>query len=127
MSLMASALLCLSLNVFHEARGELIPGQYAVAQVTMRRADNDPAKVCSTVYRPKQFSWTLKSHKPPEVIDPDAWKKAQIVAKTVLLGRMPYDFSAGADHYHTIKVQPSWSQGAMPVARIQHHVFFRLQ
>ena len=52
------AITCLALNLYHEARGEPEIGQWAVAQVTMNRAEHDPAKVCDTVFKPRQFSWT---------------------------------------------------------------------
>ena len=54
--LISTAALCLALNVFHEARGEFIPGQYAVALVTLNRAEHDPAKVCDVVFKRHQFS-----------------------------------------------------------------------
>ena len=38
------ALLCLALNIYHEARGEPLKGQIAVASVTMNRANWDITK-----------------------------------------------------------------------------------
>ena len=57
--ILESAVLCLALNIYHEARSEMIPGQYAVAQVTMNRA-GEKSNVCKTVVAKHQFSWTTK-------------------------------------------------------------------
>src|SRR3569832_1942068 len=58
--ILATAAMCLALNIYHEARGENIAGQYAVAMVTMNRAKHDKSKVCGVVLKPHQFSWTTK-------------------------------------------------------------------
>lgn len=121
------ALLCLALNIFHESRGETVLGQYAVAQVTMNRAGGDPDKVCKVVYRRKQFSWTHQKvgKRKPERVDPDAWKKAQIIAQVTLQGRMPLDMSGGATHYHATRVSPYWAKSKSVVKTIGRHVFYQ--
>lgn len=55
----AAAILCLSSVIFHEARGEPLEGQIAVAQVVLNRVKDKrwPNKVCAVVKQPKQFSW----------------------------------------------------------------------
>ena len=53
-----TALLCLALTVYFEARGEPEHGQYAVAEVVMNRVEQRDATVCSIVYAPNQFVWT---------------------------------------------------------------------
>ena len=65
--MIAEALLCLTLNVYHEARGEPFLGQVAVAEVTLNRVDDLrwPDTVCEVVYQPYQFSWTLEDKDPP--------------------------------------------------------------
>lgn len=50
-----TAVLCLALNVFHEARGEPETGQWAVAQVTINRARHDPARVRHGLCAPAVF------------------------------------------------------------------------
>ena len=56
----ARSLECLALNVYYEARGESLAGQYAVAEVTMNRksAARYPKTVCEVVYQKSAFSWT---------------------------------------------------------------------
>lgn len=131
----SGALLCMALNVYFEARGEIIPGQYAVALVTMNRA-KVRENVCAEVFSSKQFSWTnagVKKVKGGWQLDrsmwPDedhAWYVANRVAHMTLQGRM-YDITHGANHYHTRAVNPVWKAGVKPVKKIGAHVFYKLK
>lgn len=130
-----TALTCLALNIYHEARGEFIPGQYAVAYVTMNRAQHDPDQICKTVFKPKQFSWTnkyvtragdgWKLH--PRLVPTDQyawWKATRVAAHT--LNRGIIDITGGADHYHTTSVKPGWSRASEPIKQFGRHVFYKL-
>lgn len=132
--MLETALLCLALNVYHEARGEMIPGQYAVALVTMNRAKGDPARVCPVVTKPKQFSWTIdkleqvkngwrlkRSGLPKET---HAWDRAVVIARMVLTGQAK-DFTGGATHYHHHDVRPVWRLSFEKIGAIGRHVFYR--
>lgn len=129
-----TALLCLALNIFHEARGELIPGQYAVALVTLNRADTED-RVCHEVFRPKQFSWANRGvkrtargwviSKPLRPKDADAWGKSLIIASVVLQGRF-HDITEGSTHYHAHSVSPSWRYRLQPTRVIGGHRFYRV-
>lgn len=132
--ILASALLCLSLNLYHEARGEPILGQYAVAAVTMNRAGNDPAKVCEVVTAPHQFSWTtdkltrtrtgwrLKAAGVPK--DDHAWTVATKIAYNTLSGH-EIDLTHGATYYHEARARPGWRRHFRRVITIGNHVFYR--
>jgi N-acetylmuramoyl-L-alanine amidase len=122
--ILEAALICLATNIFHEARGEPIVGQYAVAQVTMRRAKGDPKRVCKEVYRAGQFSWTAVPQTSPQKIDPDAYTKALAIARVVLQDKMPMDFSGGATHYHAVHVRPYWSKIFTRIAQVGNHIFY---
>jgi spore germination cell wall hydrolase CwlJ-like protein len=133
MMVIASALLCLSLNVYHEARSESIPGQYAVALVTMNRAKESQSSICRTVFKSKQFSWTngqfvqvkngyrVSLKMTPK--DQHAWKLAKRVAQVTLSGRM-LDFTKGANHYHTVAVAPKWAMKMDRTRKIGKHIFY---
>lgn len=124
--ILQAALLCLAANVFHEARGESVPGQYAVAQVTMHRAENDQRKVCRVVYARKQFSWTAKVQQAPSKTDPEAWKRARVIALTVLQRKVAPDFfNKGADHYHADYVLPKWAHRLSRTVVIGRHIFYK--
>jgi spore germination cell wall hydrolase CwlJ-like protein len=131
--ILESAVLCLALNIYHEARSEMIPGQYAVAQVTMNRAGSQ-AKVCETVVAKNQFSWTntmltkkgkryiLKANGLPK--DEHAWDLAKHIATYVLKNR-PADFAKGATFYHSTAVAPHWRKHMVKVAKIGRHIFYK--
>ena len=131
-----TAVLCLAMNIFHESRGESVPGQYAVALVTMNRAKKEPAKVCKVVFQPKQFSWTgaVKSTRggwvipahmvAPTIAEPDAWVKAIRIASWTLAGKMP-DLTQGANFYHAKSVSPSWRKVMTRTKTIGAHHFYR--
>ena len=114
-----AALLCLALNGYHEARGEPLEGQFAVAQVVLNRAGRDPAKVCDVVSRHAQFSWTLKSS---AVTDTPAYAHAQSVARLAL---HMADFTGGATHYHALSIRPNWLSDVQVTGQWGQHIFYK--
>lgn len=132
--ILESALLCLALNVYHEARSEMIPGQYAVAQVTMNRAGK-PSEVCKTVTAKRQFSWTAKmvKHKDGRFYlkenglpqDDYAWQKAVRISEVVLAGGIGDMTRGGATYYHTKDVAPVWRHDLVKTVVLGKHIFYR--
>ena len=114
---------CLALNIYHEARGERMEGQIAVAQVTLNRAAHKewPSTICDVVYQPKQFSWThmIKNHKPSET---KAYKLAEVIARDVMIGNVA-DPTMGAVFYHANWVNPSWTSSLTLSKVIGNHLF----
>ncbi|WP_252193638.1 cell wall hydrolase [Pseudomonas sp. TAE6080] len=117
-----NALICLALNIYHEARGESLEGQVAVAMVTMNRANWQTTRVCQVVYERNQFSWTnrAKNYSPQE---PVAWAKAKRIANRVINGHHE-DITHGATHFHTRAVRPAWRNSLKKTATIGQHVFY---
>ena len=119
----ARSLECLALNVYYEARGESLAGQYAVAEVTMNRkaALGYPKTVCDVVYQKSAFSWTAE-----KVYEPGGaeWQRALKVADDVY-SRRRAPMLAGALYYHATHVKPQWAREHERVARIGRHVFYR--
>ena len=128
-------LMCLAENVYHEARGEPLAGQYAVAEVTLNRVASPlyPSSICAVVYqeawdRRRQryvgaFSWTEIR----EVLGRPrgrAWRRALEVA-TEAYERRAEPRVDGALFYHATSVEPEWAKGKTPVATIGNHVFYR--
>jgi spore germination cell wall hydrolase CwlJ-like protein len=115
---------CLARNVYYEARGESLAGQYAVAEVTMNRKASlgYPKTVCEVVFQKDAFSWTgMRSLGEPSG---DAWQRALKVAQDVYYGSRPTGLH-GATHYHATYVTPDWSSERERIARIGRHVFYR--
>lgn len=130
----AAELTCLAENIYYEARGEPLDGQYAVAEVTMNRvrAKAFPDSVCEVVHEQRwdarrrrnvgAFAWTeLDSLRRPSGT---AWRQARDVATAVYDGehapRMP-----NALYYHAKYIKPSWARPTRRVATIGSHVFYR--
>ena len=125
---------CLARNVYHEARGEPLAGQYAVAEVTMNRRASKifPRTVCEVVYQKSwdpirgryvgAFSWTELEPLP----EPrgEAWRTAREVADAVYYHRQPASVR-GAIFYHATYIEPDWARERKRVAQIGRHVFYR--
>ena len=131
-----TAILCLALNVYHEARGEPLNGQHAVAQVTMNRAGRDPSKVCEVVFDPYQFSWAnplttvnkdARRRLAPRFIpkETQAWRMAKDIAKVTIGGWIP-DLTHGATDYHADYIaKPYWVRAKQRTFTIGKHHFYR--
>lgn len=122
--MLSTAIVCLALNVYHEARGESIKGQEAVAQVTLNRVESHryPDNICDVVEQRKQFSWTHDSV-PDWPKDKEAWETALRVAQRASEGVYSVDLD-GSLHYHAKRVRPHWARGKKPVATIGNHIFY---
>lgn len=134
-----AALVCLALNVYHEARDQPFIGQVAVAQVVMNRVRDPryPDTPCEVVKQGPTYSWAedfpVKNRcqfswycdgKSDKAKDVDAWSQAMVIAHGVYNGNLD-DFVEGATHYHAVYVQPEWAKTKTPVVRISDHVFYR--
>jgi len=124
---------CLATTVYLEARNQPTDGQYAVAEVALRRREGGRwgKNVCAVVGSSGQFAPTLVS---PEyqVDNYKAWQKAwKVAGNSLQMWRLPLQFRKlyvpGADHFHANHiVQPSWALDAEPVAVIGDHSFYRV-
>jgi hypothetical protein len=118
-------LACMAVTIYHEARGESIEGQKAVASVILQRAlvpDRWGDTPCEVV-QPVQFSYLTSSRNFARIGRNEAWQKAVRVALTMLVTG-PDDRLQGADHYHTHSVFPSWRHQMDKVAEIGNHRFY---
>jgi len=127
--ILATAMLCLSLNIYHEARGEPIEGRYAVAQVTMNRA-GDESRVCDEVLKPKQFSWTTNMVKGKRLLpigipkEEKAWRQAQAMAQIVLKNSVQNQLPNVLFYHHITKARPTWRNKMAIFADIGNHRFY---
>lgn len=134
-----AALVCLALNVYHEARDQPFIGQVAVAQVVMNRVQDPryPNTPCEVVKQGPTYSWTEDfpvrnkcqfswycDGKSDKAKDVDAWSQAMVIAHGVYNGNLD-DFVEGATHYHAVYVKPEWAKTKTPVVRISDHIFYR--
>jgi len=125
---------CLAENIYFEARGEPLEGQYAVAEVTLNRtqSQNFPHTICAVVHETRwdsnrrrfvaDFSWTELGALSPQ--DRPAWKQALAVASAAY-DDLHAPVVPGALFYHATSVQPGWSRTRKAVATIGNHIFYR--
>ncbi len=129
---LSQSLDCLALNIYHEARGESLDGQVAVAQVVMNRVGDAevPGQVCEVVREggewPRdrcQFSWWCdgRGDLPDDLV---AWTGSKDLARRILAGSVD-DPTGGALWYHADHVTPDWDMEIIRQAKIGRHVFYR--
>ena len=129
-------LICLALNIYHEARSESLAGQYAVADVVLNRVESSryPNTICEVVYQAMtwkgnpirdkcQFSWYCdgKSDRPTET---DAWYRSIGVAVNIMHKAQFRGLTESATHYHTDYVNPNWNRSMNYIGRIGNHLFY---
>tara|TARA_B110000467_G_scaffold2076_1_gene1691 strand:- start:1242 stop:1775 length:534 start_codon:yes stop_codon:yes gene_type:complete len=140
-------LICLSQNIYFEARDQTTKGQIAVALVTINRVNSRrfPDSICKVVKQARykngkvvrhrcHFSWFCDglSDIPKDKI---AWKVSKVIARAMLEQPGVYiknygerwkvnDFLNGATHYHRNDVDPYWNRKMLIVATIGQHIFY---
>ncbi len=127
---------CLAQAIYHEARGETLTGQRAVANVIVNRArsSNYPSTLCGVVYQNAskglykcQFTFACdgRDDTPSER---GAWKTSVALAADVFA-----EFAQGQEigavpdsvlFYHTTNVRPEWANTFARVAAVDSHIFY---
>ena len=119
---------CIAVAVYHEARGESLEGQLAVARVIMNRAASGkyPSSWCATVKQPWQFSFVnpRTGQFPYTDFQSASWRKAVGVTRLAVANAVP---SVPTDclWYHADYVSPSWGRRLSRVSQIGTHIFYR--
>ncbi len=138
--ILETALMCMALNMYHEAKNQSMLGQIAVGQVVMNRVEDTrfPDNVCDVVteavtYKGTdkpvlhkcQFSWYCDGQKDEPDFDSKEWWDAKEYASIVLSGTIMLDVTEGATHYHATYVRPAWAKTKTKTTRIDRHIFYR--
>ena len=139
--MIAEALMCMALNIYHEAKNQSMLGQIAVGQVVMNRVEDRrfPNTVCEVVKQAVtykgtdvpvlhkcHFSWYCDG-KDDIPDDETGWATAQYVAGSILYANKHRGITEGATHYHASYVRPKWTRdrGMNHIGRIGAHIFYR--
>jgi len=127
---------CLAQAIYHEARGESLDGQLAVANVIVNRARSSkfPSTLCGVIYQNAdkgryrcQFTFACdgRTDTPRER---SAWQRSAELAKQIYAGFATGDavgkLPGSALYYHTTAVRPSWASTYNAVATIDSHIFY---
>jgi spore germination cell wall hydrolase CwlJ-like protein len=122
---------CLATTIYLESRGQPTIGQFAVAEVALRRRERGTwgKTVCDVVRAPHQFAVTTTPMS-FEIDNMKAWDKAwKIAGESIAIWRLPKDKRTmvvpHADHFATVNSSPWWA-GSAPHKTIGDHVFYAL-
>jgi N-acetylmuramoyl-L-alanine amidase len=117
---------CIAVAVYHEARGETLEGQLAVARVIMNRASSGryPGTWCGVVKQPWQFSFVRNGYMPGVDEGSTAWRTALGVTRIAINNAVP-SLSNDVLWYHANYVAPSWGRRLTRVSQIGAHIFYR--
>ncbi|MCG7944909.1 MAG: cell wall hydrolase [Candidatus Thiodiazotropha taylori] len=123
--MLETAVMCLAMNMYFEARDQGEEGMMAIAEVTLNRVESSefPDNVCDVVWQHKQFSWTHdgKSDKMKNKKYADMTYEMAVDYMTGL----ETDITKGALYYHADYVKPYWSKRTEPVAVLGDHIFYK--
>ena len=117
---------CIAVAVYHEARGESLEGQMAVAKVIMNRAASGkyPTSWCGVVKQPWQFSFVRRGQFPSVDQSSTAWHKALGVTRLAVANAVQ-SVPSECLWYHADYVAPSWGRNLTRVEKIGAHIFYR--
>ena len=119
---------CIAVAVYHEARGESLEGQLAVAKVIMNRAASGkyPSSWCGVVKQPWQFSFVNPRSGQYPAVDAAsaAWRKALGVTRLAVANAVQ-TVPTDCLWYHADYVAPSWGRRLTKVNKIGAHIFYR--
>ncbi|MGP9788997.1 cell wall hydrolase [Roseinatronobacter sp. NSM] len=124
---------CLATAIYHEARGESLKGQFAVAEVVLNRVQSShfPGSICAVVYQGVQsgriggcqFSFACDAQ-PDTMPNRRAADIANRIAYVMANGAHR-GLTGGAQYFHTTAVNPTWSARFTQTTQIGAHLFYR--
>lgn len=124
---------CLATAIYHEARGESLKGQFAVAEVILNRVDSRkfPNSICGVVYQGAragrmggcQFSFACDRNS-EAMPNRKAASRAHRIAQVMIDGGHR-GLTQGALFFHTTAVNPSWANRFTQTTHIGAHLFYR--
>ena len=123
--ILETALMCMAVNIYHEAGNQSMIGQMAEGQVVLNRVEDSrfPDTVCEVVkeavtYKNSnkpvrwkcQFTWFCDGKKDEPNFESKTWSGALENASILLTKTIVLDITEGATHYHATYVRPAWAK-----------------
>jgi spore germination cell wall hydrolase CwlJ-like protein len=119
---MISAVFCLSMAIYFEARSEPLTGQMAVADVIMNKANWNPKRVCKTTFKDAYITSLQTTKSIPKQTD-KSWQVAQQIAKLVIQAGEDADVSNGSNHFYKLNTHPYWEPSCEMRYQFGRHIF----
>ena len=120
-------IICLALNLYHEARGTSDASVMAVGFATRNRvvASNDK-NYCSVIWQKGQYVWTkrpIRGQLPKDVV---TWSKLVEIATHIVTSGDLEDTTSGADSFYSTHIRkPRWAFHSPTYMRIGSLVFVK--
>ncbi len=124
---------CLATAIYHEARGESLRGQFAVAEVILNRVGSRkfPNSICGVVYQGVragryggcQFSFACDGNS-EAMPNRGSASRAKRIAQGMVDGGHR-GLTQGALYFHTTAVNPTWANRFTQTTHIGAHLFYR--
>ncbi len=116
----ATTLLCLTMTIYAEARGEPVEGQIAVAAITINRTKDKgrPKSVCGVVSQKGQYTWNKKI----KVKDKKAYKSSKKLASLYLRGKLRSKIGSRL-YFNRYELGKKYKTKYKPI-RIGKHIFY---
>lgn len=122
--LLETTILCLALNIFHEARAEPEAGRIEVALVTINRSEESGKNVCDVIKEPGQFSWYIPGQKLKAPLrELAAWRQSLIDAQ-IAYYKLRHIDERNSLYFHIKGRNPVWRKYKKPTITIGNHVFY---
>ena len=120
-----TTLLLLTLNVYHESRGEPQIAQKGVVHVVMNRTKENNTSINHELVALNQFSWRLDRSKldaRPWYTDSQAFIDCGLNVVRALNSK---DITHGATHFHTKGKRPYWAKKMKKTTTLGKLVFYK--
>lgn len=100
----------MTMNIYHESRGEPVQGQLAVGNVVINRVDDPdfPNTVCGVILQVHQFSWYWDG-KSDRVRNREDFKLAAELSLMLLAGYIDDNTDGALYYYNPNKANPYWA------------------
>ncbi len=117
---LTASLLCMTMTLYHEARGEPIGGQFAVGMVILNRVQSEdyPNTICDVITEENQFTFEWE---PPK--DDHAWSRSAQIASQLLNGKLD-DVTKGALCYARHDSKRAWKCADNPLLIGSHRFWY---
>lgn len=119
-------IICLALNLYHEARGSSYESIMAVGFSTRNRL-NKNKDYCSVIWEKGQYVWTKRPIQGQMPKDTASWNKIMDAATKIVTVEGLKDTTNGADSFysHNLKNAPRWAHKSPVRVRIGKLVFVK--
>ena len=118
--------ICLALNLYHEARGSTQADIMAVGFTTKNRTVRRSKDYCGVIWEKGQYVWTTRPISGQLPKEKATWNKIVANAREIITQDLP-DPTRGADSFYSRRITPpAWARRSSIRIPIGGHVYVRM-